>query len=90
MKIIDVYGNWCGPCKVYAPIFEKVSKDEKYKDIEFKKIDVDENEELASKYNVRNIPTTLFISDDEELVAKLPGMQTEQNLRSKIEETFNI
>lgn len=88
-QILKFEAEWCGPCRVYSPIFEKVSKDEKYKDIEFKVIDVDENEELAEKYSVRNIPTTLFINDDE-VVAKLPGMQTEQNLRSKIEETFNI
>lgn len=58
--IVDFYAGWCGPCRVLAPILEELS--DVYKDqIVVYKVDVDKCETLAEAYNIRSIPTTLFI-----------------------------
>ncbi|MCL4411693.1 thioredoxin [Candidatus Marsarchaeota archaeon] len=57
--IADVWAVWCGPCRIYSPVIEEVSKDYDGK-IKFVKIDADENPELANKYGIMSIPTTLL------------------------------
>ena len=62
VTLMDFYADWCGPCKMQDPINEEVMK--KFKDkVEFKKIDVDSNQELASKYTVHAIPTIIIDKD---------------------------
>lgn len=58
--IIDFYANWCGPCKMIAPILEEIAN-EYADDIYVYKIDVDAEEELAAIFNVKSIPTILFV-----------------------------
>lgn len=86
MKVIKLSASWCGPCKVYAPIFEKVSKMEEFKNIIFSEVDVEDSPELAEKYNIRNVPTTLIINELDECVKRLAGLQTEENLVQTIKE----
>ena len=58
--IVDFYAGWCGPCRVLAPVLEELA--EVYKDqIVVYKVDVDRCEVLAEAYDIRSIPTTLFI-----------------------------
>ena len=58
--IVDFYAGWCGPCKALAPILEELA--DTYKDqVIFYKVDVDRCETLAEAYDIRSIPTTLFI-----------------------------
>ena len=60
--LVDFWAEWCGPCKMIAPILEDFSK--KYKDqLKVVKINVDENKELPAKYGVRGIPTLIIFSD---------------------------
>jgi len=73
---------WCGPCKSYGPIIEAISN--KYNDIPFGKINCDENNELTSKYEVRSIPTTIFMKGDSILERKT-GSLTNQQLEQIIE-----
>lgn len=56
--IVDAYADWCGPCKMYGPIFEGVSK-QKSNEAEFFKIDTEKNAMFSVKYGIRGIPTTL-------------------------------
>ena len=58
--VIDFYAEWCGPCKMLAPVLEEIS-DEYAGKVDIYKINVDEEEELASLFSIRSIPTLIFI-----------------------------
>ncbi|MDD7318268.1 MAG: thioredoxin [Prevotella sp.] len=58
--VVDFYATWCGPCKMIAPIMDEMSKKYDGK-VDFYKIDVDRQEELAAVFGIRSIPTLLFI-----------------------------
>jgi len=71
--IIDFYAEWCGPCRIIAPLIEKLSED--YKDkVKFIKVNVDEAQELAVKFNVMSIPTILLVKDGEVVDQKMGAM----------------
>lgn len=57
--IVDLYADWCGPCKVISPYFELLSKKHQGHDIVFVKVNIDNSEEIASKYNIMSVPTFL-------------------------------
>lgn len=63
VTIVDVWAEWCGPCKRFAPIFERLSQ--QYEDIEFVKLNADENSEFLQKWSIRGIPTIMVFLDDE-------------------------
>lgn len=65
VKIMDFWAEWCGPCKFMDPILEEIEK-EKRGQIEIEKINVDENQDLAARYQVMSIPTYIFIKDGQE------------------------
>ena len=59
--IIDFWAQWCGPCKSFAPVYEQVS--EKHADIVFAKINTEEQQGLASYFNIRSIPTLMVFRE---------------------------
>lgn len=64
--LVDFHADWCGPCKMLAPILKQV-KEEMGDNIKIIKIDVDKNQPLASKYQVRGVPTMLLFKDGKQL-----------------------
>lgn len=64
--LVDFYADWCGPCKMLGPILKQV-KDEMGESIKIVKIDVDKNQSIASKYQVRGVPTMLLFKKGKQL-----------------------
>ncbi|HEX8270599.1 MAG TPA: thioredoxin [Flavobacterium sp.] len=64
--LVDFFADWCGPCKVLAPILKEV-KSELGHDISIIKIDVDKNQHLASQYQVRGVPTMILFKNGQQL-----------------------
>lgn len=79
--IIDFWAPWCGPCRSFTPIYEKVS--DKYTDIVFAKVNTEEEEELSNHFQIRSIPT-LMIFREQVLLFAQPGMLSESQLEEVI------
>ncbi len=80
--LVDFYATWCGPCKMLAPVLEEVDAD--YPDVEFVKIDVDTDTDLARRYGVSVIPT-LFVIKDGKVTANTKGYLNADELRAFID-----
>lgn len=65
LSVVDFQADWCGPCKVLGPVIDKLS--EQRNDVTVGKLNLDNNRDLAVKYNVRSIPTVLFFKDGKEV-----------------------
>jgi len=70
--LVDFFADWCGPCKSLAPILKEV-KDELGDAVKVIKIDVDKNQRLAAKYNVRSVPTMILFKAGNQVWRK-PGV----------------
>ncbi|WP_215825697.1 thioredoxin [Spiroplasma endosymbiont of 'Nebria riversi'] len=79
--IIDFYADWCGPCKMLAPIFEQLS--DEMKEFSFVKVDIDESQELAQRFNISSIPT-LLIFDEGQLKRTLNGYKSKEKLKTAL------
>lgn len=82
--VIDFWAEWCGPCRMIGPIIEELA-DEYSGKVAIGKCDVDDNDAIATKYGVRNIPTILFIKDGE-VVDKQVGAVSKDVLKGKIDQ----
>jgi len=81
--VIDFWAVWCSPCKVFAPIFEKIQQ-EYYQDFIFAQINVDENPMVAQRFGISSIPTTLFIKGGQ-FLRKLVGVINYTTLKQVLE-----
>ncbi|MCV2525425.1 MAG: thioredoxin [Candidatus Lightella neohaematopini] len=80
--LVDFWAEWCGPCKNFSPILEKVARSFISK-ILFLKINIDQNQVLTNKYNVRSVPSLILFRNSKLLVSKT-GLLSEDELRSFI------
>ena len=81
--VIDFWAEWCGPCRMVAPIIDELAAE--YEDrVVIGKCDVEENDDITMKYGVRNIPTIIFLKGGE-LVDKQVGAASKDALKAKIE-----
>ena len=78
---VDFWAPWCGPCRMIAPITEKLAEEYEGR-LKLCKLNMDENPQTASKYQVRSIPQILFFKDGE-VVDEITGLVPESVLRSK-------
>jgi len=81
LVIIDFWAEWCGPCRAYAPVFERVS--EEFTDVVFAKVDTEVEQALAGSFGIRSIPTTIAFKDGVGVFMQ-PGALPEDALRDLI------
>lgn len=81
--LVDFSAEWCGPCRMVEPILEEMSKS--FKDIEFKRVNVDDNEDLAQQYGVMSIPCIVLFDGGKE-VNRVVGFRSREELEKMIGE----
>jgi thioredoxin 1 len=86
--LIDFYADWCGPCKMVAPILEELQKEFAGK-INIYKIDTEAEQNLASMFGIQSIPSLLFVPKDGQPQMSV-GAMSKENFKSAFSEVFNI
>jgi len=83
VRLTDFYADWCGPCKTQDPILDELEAD--YEDVEFAKVNVDEEQDIANQYQVRSLPT-LVIENDDGIVDRFVGVTQRGDLEAALDE----
>ena len=81
--IVDFWAEWCGPCKLIAPLLDEVAR-EKIGSVKVTKVNVDENQSLSLKYNIRAIPALLFFKNGQ-LRDQVTGVASKKDLLNRID-----
>jgi thioredoxin 1 len=84
--VVDFYADWCGPCQLMKPVFDKASSE--HKDVHFFKVDVDANSSAPEQFGVRSIPTVIFLKDGKE-VDRAIGYVHEPAFNEKLKKAFH-
>ena len=79
----DFYADWCGPCKTQDPILDELA--EEWESVEFEKVNVDEEQDVANEYQVRSLPT-LIVENDDGIVDRFVGVTQADDLEAALEE----
>ena len=79
----DFHADWCGPCRTQDPIIEELA--EEYPDVDFEKVNVDEQQEVANEYQVRSLPT-LIVENDDGIVERFVGVTQRDDIESALQE----
>lgn len=83
LVFVDFFASWCGPCKMFAPVVEQISQ--KYDDrVTVLKVDIDENSEIAEKYSIQSVPTSILFKGGD-AVERVSGMIPARQCSSLIE-----
>ena len=80
--IVDFWATWCGPCRSFAPVYEKVSND--HEDIVFAKVNTEEAQGIAAHFQIRSIPSLMIFRDQVIILPPTPGALPESTLRELI------
>ena len=80
--LVDFWAPWCGPCKMQAPILERIAQSDEIS-AKITKIITDENQDTATRYNIQSIPTLIIFKDGRE-IERLIGTQPEDVLKDKL------
>jgi thioredoxin 1 len=83
LVMVDFWAAWCGPCKIVAPIVEELAKEYEGR-VSFVKVNTDENPDLATRYNIRGIPTLMFFKEGK-VLDQIVGAVPKAQLKAKIE-----
>ncbi len=75
--LVDYWADWCGPCKMIAPILEEVSRDYEGK-LDIAKVDVDANQAVAAKFGIRGIPTLMLFKNGVPVATKVGALSKSQ------------
>ena len=81
VRLKDFYADWCGPCKTQDPILDELESD--YPDVDFEKVDVDEEQDVANEYQVRSLPT-LIVENDDGIVDRFVGVTQREDIESAL------
>ncbi|MEI8340705.1 MAG: thioredoxin [Verrucomicrobiota bacterium] len=81
--LVDFWAEWCGPCKMIAPILDELA-DEKVGKLKVAKVNVDQSQQVAGRFQIRAIPTLLFFKDGE-VKDQIVGMTSKRDLLAKAE-----
>ena len=82
LTVVDFWAPWCGPCMMFKPIFEEVSKD--MTDINFYKLNVDNNKDITKKLGIMSIPTIILFKDGKEAKRNI-GILSKEELKKFLE-----
>ena len=85
--IVDYWAPWCGPCRGFAPVFEKVS--EMHPDVVFAKVNTDEEQEIAAHFQIRSIPT-LMVFREQVIVFSQPGALPQGAFETVVEKSKTL
>jgi thioredoxin 1 len=83
VRLKDFYADWCGPCKTQDPILDELEDD--YANVEFEKVDVDEEQDIANEYQVRSLPT-LIVENDDGIVDRFVGVTQREDIEAALNE----
>lgn len=84
--VVDFFADWCGPCKMMAPVFKELSLE--MTNCEFFKVNIDNDPDLANQYGVMSIPTVMIFKNGQ-VVSTSVGFLSKQDLAKKIEDAVN-
>ena len=85
LVLVDFWATWCGPCRMQAPILEKLSEELSEDELQILKIDVDENPDTARAFGIMSIPTLLFKKDGQ-VVKQVAGVHTAAQIKAIVAE----
>ena len=91
-KVAEFSASWCAPCKAYAPIFKRVSEMEEFSEIEFVSTCIDDGEDHdleIAKFDIKSVPTTILLDENNEPIYKLMGNIPEKDLVDLITKCLN-
>jgi thioredoxin len=87
LVVVDFWAEWCGPCRVVAPVLEELAGEYSGR-LVVSKVNVDENRQTAAKFGIRSIPTLLFFKDGSR-VDQVIGAHPKGTIKAKIEQLLN-